>query len=417
MQSIEVENVVKNWLLLEDKGVVRLILASMLANFLPTPPCWMFLVGESSGGKSTLLNALKGVEGIFPLDDMTTATFASGMKGQSSNSLLYQLPDNGTVLIKDYTTMLTKDKESRGQILGQMRKIFDGDYRKKFGNGEEVIWQGKMGMIAGVTPAIYDPESMAINASLGERYLYYHMTMPDRFDVGMIASEETEYAAADIAMTQAFSDYLNPHIARCKEEQRSGEFAKPTLNAELRMEIVQLAELATRARSSIKRNMYSRDKDQEMPPSLEMTPRFTKSLICLALAMLIMHRYDNEPEELTEQDKSILFKVALDSIPLSRRMILESLTMFATATESGLVESLSMNKNFINIHLWDLKSLGLVNVQKSMHSAWLFELKPQYREMFAKYRHMDMSTKTLEAVEATEEEGSEFESLAKAGLI
>lgn len=418
MKFIDVENKVKQYMLLEDKGIVRLICAAMLTNYLPTPPSWIFIVGNSSGGKSMLLSALKDVEGIFELDDMTAQTFASGMKGQSQNSLLYQLPENGTVLIKDYTTMLTKDRESRGQILGQMRKIFDGDYRKKFGNGEEVVWKGKMGMLAGVTPEIYSAEITVTNAALGERYLYYQMEMPDRHEVGMIATEEIKDYEANKVMADAFGDYLNTHITRCRKEQDSGSFIMPKLPESTRREIVNLAEFATRARSGVKRNMYSRDKDQEMPPTLEMTPRFAKALNCVAYGLLMLHRYDEEPEELSEQDKSILFKIALDSIPLPRRVILEALTMYSNATENGIVENLGLSKSFVQMYLSDLVALKLVTITKSYGSGWLYELNANYREIMAQYRHLDMGTKTLEdQIQADNPTVVETIDLQQAGLL
>jgi len=44
--------------------------------------------------------------------------------------------------------------ESRKEILSQLREIADGYYRKTFETGEEVTWEGKLSIIAGVTPAI-----------------------------------------------------------------------------------------------------------------------------------------------------------------------------------------------------------------------------------------------------------------------
>lgn len=395
MKFTDVNNVVNSYLLMEDKGVVRMICGSMIANYLPTPPSWIFLVGAPSGGKSVLLSALKHVTGIFELDDMTAQTFASGMRGQSQNSLLYQLPNNGTVLIKDYSTMLAKDKESRGAILSQMRKIFDGDYRKKFGNGEEVIWSGKMGMMAGVTPEIYNTEAMNSNAALGERYLYYHMDTPDRIDVGMLSTDKgMKSLESDKVMAETFGNYLNAHIQRCNDEQASGSFELPHIPESIRKEIVVLAEMATRARSVVPRDAYKGH--QNMPVTLEMTPRFAKSLMVIALGLLVLHRYDDEPEELTEQDKSILFKIALDSIPLSRRHMLEALTLYASASENGLREQMSADATWVKLQVNDLNRLGLVNIVKSVGSGWTYHLKPEYRELFSKYKNLSMSKDTLD---------------------
>jgi len=402
----QLHDIVEEYMLLEDKGVVRLVCATMISNYLPTPPSWMFVVGNSSGGKSMILSALKPVEGIFELDDMTAKTFASGMRGQGENSLLNAIPNNGTVLIKDYTTMLSKDKESRVEILGQMRKIFDGDYRKKFGNGEEVNWSGKLGMLAGVTPEIYSQDVTMGNAAMGERYLYYQMEMPNRYDVGMMATEEITDYESKAKMAEAFGEYLNPIITDMKELQREeGKFVMPTLSKEIRSEIVTLAEFTTRARSAVKRNQYSRDKDMEMPPSLEMTPRFAKALVCVAYGLKLIHRYDGDEEHLTEGDKAILFKIAFDSIPLARRTILEALTMFSAATEKGLHESLGMSIPFIKLYLGDLTALKMVIIQKTAHS-WQYILKEEYRQILSTYRGISMGSDNLVGTENDDPSGS-----------
>ncbi len=126
-----------------------------------------------------------------------------------------------------------------------------------------------------------------------------------------------------------------------------------------------------------------------------MTPRFAKSLTCVALGLLLLHRYDGESEELSEQDKAILFKIALDSIPLSRRHMIEALTLHSTATENGLRENLGADGAWVKLHLNDLNRLGLVSIQKSIGSGWTYELRPAYRELFAKYKNLDMNKGAL----------------------
>lgn len=396
MKLKELENIVDEFMLRADKGIIRLICATMISNYLPTPPSWMFIVGASSGGKSMILEKLKGVKGIYEIDDMTAQTFASGQRGGNA-SLLQQIPQNGTILIKDYTTMLSKDKESRAQILGQMRKIFDGDYRKKFGNGEDVKWNGKLGMIAGVTPTIYSQDVTSQNAAMGERYLYYQMEMPDRYAVAMMATEEIKDYKAKADMGQAFDDYLNPIISKLQEDQRTeGGFTMPELDFDTRSEIVKLAEFTTRARSAVQRNQYSREKDQEMSPTLEMTPRFAKALVCVAYGLLLIHRADGEPEGLTDGDKAILYKIALDSIPQARRDVLGALTKYSVATENGLIEQLGMSKPFVKLYLGDLVALQLVSIQKTTYG-WNFMLKEEYRQLMSQYRGIEMGSDKLSA--------------------
>lgn len=392
MKFADVETKVKEFMLLEDKGVLRLVCATLLSNNLTTPSSWIFIVGNSSGGKSMILSALKPVTGIFEIDDMTAQTFASGQKGQGQASLLHQLPLNGTMLIKDYTTILSKEEKSRSQIVGQMRKIFDGDYRKKFGNGEDVQWQGKLGMLAGTTTEIYSMGALGDNAALGERYLYYMVDMPDREEVGMLASDMLEDSRAKLEMSQAFQEYLNPIIDNIGEQSRAGTLVMPKLDEPTRREIVRLAEMATRARSSVKRNMYSRERDVEMVHALELPPRFVKAVVCIAYGLLLLHRYDGEPEELTDQDRAILFKTSLDSIPLSRRRVLSALAL-QPGSEKDLRARLQLPHSTIQMFINDLYALGVLDIIQS--GTWIYELKPQYKRIMEQYRYLDMATKTL----------------------
>lgn len=392
MQFSEVETTVRKYMLLADKGILRLVCASMLSNFLPTPPSWLFVVGGSSGGKSMILTALKGVNGVFEVDDLTAQTFASGMKGQGEASLLNNLPDNGTLLIKDYTTILSKDDKARAQILGQMRKIFDGDFNKSFGNGQQVGWEGKLNLLAGVTTEIYSMGAQGSNAALGERYLYYMMEMSDREAVGMMSLEEIQDREAQTEMRRVFNEYLNPLIKRITNEQREGTFQKLVIPYDVRLDLVRIAELTTRARSSVRRNMYSREKEIEHVNALEMTPRFVKALACIAYGLLLMHRYDEEPEELTEQDKAILFKIALDSIPLSRKLVLTALALMS-GTVTDLRGRLSLPDSTLRIFLDDLVALGVVTITKS--STWVYSIKDNYKALMDRYSYLNMATASI----------------------
>jgi hypothetical protein len=50
--------------------------------------------------------------------------------------------------------VLSMHREARAQIIGQLREVFDGRTEKSFGNGLRIEWEGKFGIVAGVTPII-----------------------------------------------------------------------------------------------------------------------------------------------------------------------------------------------------------------------------------------------------------------------
>ena len=72
-------------------------------------------------------------------------------------------------LVPDFTVMASMRREMRGEIMGQLRRIFDGQFEKKIGTAITKIWKGKMTMIAATTPVI--DKYTSIDASLGERFI------------------------------------------------------------------------------------------------------------------------------------------------------------------------------------------------------------------------------------------------------
>src|SRR6185503_15478952 len=183
MEFQELENNIKKYLLLEDHGIVKLLCATVIANRIPElDPTWLFIVSNSSGGKSELLSAMAHAQGCWEQDDLTSKTFISGAKRDGvETSLIYRLPENAIMVVKDMTVLLNKDERDSGPVFDQLRMIYDGKFIKSFGTGEDVKASVRMGFIGGVTSAIEDFQ--AKQASLGQRAITYYMKQPDRLAV------------------------------------------------------------------------------------------------------------------------------------------------------------------------------------------------------------------------------------------
>src|SRR4029450_429760 len=100
------------------------------------------------GLKTEIIRSSNDVPVIYPLSNLTAQTFASGfqVRGKEQPSLLTRL-DGRILTLKDFTTILTMHRDKRSEILAQLREIYDGAYRKEFGNGVVVDWAGKVGLI------------------------------------------------------------------------------------------------------------------------------------------------------------------------------------------------------------------------------------------------------------------------------
>jgi len=167
----EVEKAVNEVYLLVDKGIIRIIIATVLANRLKLSekPVWLLILAGSSSGKTALMDIIRNCgKWIIPVDALTTNTFASGLKRDEETSLLHKASD-GILVFKDFTTLTSMNEEGLREIMGQLRGIYDGTFDKKTGNNVDVTWEGKIGIIAGGTGAA--ARKMRQFSEQGERFV------------------------------------------------------------------------------------------------------------------------------------------------------------------------------------------------------------------------------------------------------
>ncbi len=185
----QIHSEVAEWVWLPNYWLLDTLCATVVANRLEGPPVWLLMLGPSGGGKSTLMDALLGVEPSWSIGDITAQTFVSGWSASrraAAASFLSRIADiqtdegvwkcNGPkfVIMKDLTSLLDRRNEVRGEIMSQMRHIHDGHYEKAFGTGLYYQWAGKRVIFAGCTTAWDDYWS--VNRVLGERFLLWRET-------------------------------------------------------------------------------------------------------------------------------------------------------------------------------------------------------------------------------------------------
>lgn len=388
MTLADLEAVVNKHMLLADKGIVKLLCSFMVAARMPINPPWMFIVSPPSGGKSTLLKAIEGCAGVYPLDDLTSNTFMSSMRGRDgeSNSLLDVLMPNSVILFKDFTTILSKSQEDRGKIIGQMRKIYDGDYVKGSGNsgGQGNKWEGRTTVLAGVTGKVHT--SLHQFADMGERFIMYNFHQPDRKAVTMMATDTDQMVEtqAKEEMREAFANFID-HINIPEGENI------PRIDPTTREELVDLAEMTTRARTPVERDFMDRDRPVKMVPEPEMPVRFAKQLIALSFGMMIV----NGDNKLNALDREILYAIALDSITHMRHKCLRMLTKFRVVDTVGLGLRLDLKAASIRPHLEDLNLIGVINHTKAKGDRDQWELKENYRQLMSKFDNIEITDQAL----------------------
>lgn len=397
----ELEAKANQYMLLEDKNIIYMMSSFLVGNRLPLPPPWVFLVTSSAGGKTKLIQLMESVSGYFDIDDLTSNTLLSGIKKHDgSASLLHKIQTDGFLVFRDFTTILSKKKEVMGELMAQLRMVYDGKFTKHTGMGEEIAYKPKKapGLFAGVTTKIYTTSEEW--ADMGERMIMYRMKQPKHDELGMwILDDEQDETESERELKNAFAEYVNGiEIPLTRKEL-------PKMDHETKVDLVQIAKLAVVSRSPIERLGWK--KDRIFKHDQEMIGRLLKQLRTLGYAMMLM-----DPNHiLPDRGKAVLYKMALDSIPKERRMVLKILTQNSLGGDiNQIAEMAKSNYESIEPIVEDLNMLGML-IPKNMYmgsggkkTKW--SVKPEYLNIISKFEHI--SPKYEELPETEEQENDPF---------
>jgi hypothetical protein len=293
-------------LLMPDHGAILIALAGIVANYADGDVVWPLLVGPPGCGKSEIVTSLTSAPGVWSLSSLTPQTLISGFERKKEPaSLLLQIGEFGVLAFKDLTTVLTMHREARAQIIGQLREVAEGKTEKSFGNGLRVSWEGKLGLVAGVTPIIDEQHSFL--AIMGERFCLYRMPEVPRRD---IARRSLARRGHEPELRQRIRATVGDFLEQFRDCGRLGlpeSFSEP---------LIELADLVTRARSGVARDFNA---NLLYIPEPEAPTRLAKQLAQLGAAARALGVDEAETWRLVR-------KVGWDSVPAVRCSVLDCLS-------------------------------------------------------------------------------------------
>jgi hypothetical protein len=244
----------RQWLYLPDTGALDAVLGAVAANRLEGDPVWLLLVGPPGGGKSEILNAISGLQDAHPAGTLTEASLLSGTpkrdhEDAAKGGLLRAIGDFGIIVAKDFGSVLSMNRDARAQLLAALREVYDTAWTRHVGTdgGRTLHWNGKVGMIGGVTPTI--DRHHAVMGAMGERFVLYRLP---EVDPSVQARQALKHAGKERQMRKQLAAAV-AELFDASERQPQG------LTDDEVTRLVSLATLVVRARSAVERDSYSRE--------------------------------------------------------------------------------------------------------------------------------------------------------------
>lgn len=339
----------KKWFYNPDIEALQVTLAVAASHFhKDCDPIWLFVLGPSSGDKTSIcINSLLDLPQVHMQGDLTAKTFLSGYTGTAHPSLLHKI-GSGILAFKDFTTFMSKRPEEQAEVSSQLREIYDGAFVKNTGKGNIIAWKGKITVIAAATPAL--ERAWSSRRDLGERFLQVRISRKDGVQQSEFAQRQRGYeehistTMKNLARTffQCTPPITNP---------------PPRLSNNQMTRVASMAELISHCRGIVPRHVITNAIIDL--PQIENSGRMSK-----ALASLISNHAAMFRRLIVDEDDMIIGRrVAINSIPATRSLIIDTIPLTGSIGSDILQLQTGLPESTISYLIGDLEALGVVRVQ------------------------------------------------------
>jgi hypothetical protein len=342
------------WLHIDDPAPIIVTAATVVANRVEGDPVWLLLVGPPSGGKTEIVVSLAGLPYTVPAATITEAALLSGTSkrertNDATGGLLRSVGRFGILLAKDFTSVLSQNRDTAKAAMSALREVYDGRWDRPVGTdgGKVLHWAGKCGFIGGVTPS-YDSYQSIVNA-LGDRFLLLRLPEVDAREQSRAARSSTQ---REKTMRAELAGAMLGLIA-------GADLAKAdvgTISETAGDKLDNLAIFTARARTAVERDGYT--KELLIIPQAEGPARLVKSLQQLYAGMGALGADD-------DTRWSILGRIALGCVPAIRVPVMRALVgARKPATTADIAVTVDMVTKTTGRILDDLALLGIAVREK-----------------------------------------------------
>lgn len=356
------------WFFKPDIQAAEVALSAVASHFHKgCDPCWMFILGPSSGDKTSIcINSLLDLPNVHMKGELTAKTFLSGYTGTANPSLLHQIGD-GIIAFKDFTTFISKRSEDKSEIMAQLREIYDGTIVKDTGKGLPLVWKGKITIVAAATPAL--EREWATKRDLGERFLQVRISRKEGIGQSQFAQRQRGYESY-------ISEQMRKLALAFFQSTPPIAYPPPLLSPAQITRIAAMSEIVAHARGAVPRHQVT-NAIMDLP-QIENSGRMSKSLASLISSHAALFRRTTVEEE----DILIGKRVALNTIPSTRALIIDSIPLDKSVTLTHLQIQSGLPESTINYLVGDLEALGVLRIEHNQRVENQISLSPEITNLW-----------------------------------
>jgi hypothetical protein len=344
-------NVFRRWLGHEyDTDALDAVLAAAAVERLEGDPVWLLVISGSGNAKTETVQALSGVGAlvvstIASEGALLSATSQKERSSAATGGLLREIGERGIAVIKDVTSILSMNRDLRGQVLGALREVYDGGWVRKVGTdgGRSLEWNGRIVVVGAVTTA-WDAAHGVISA-MGDRFLLVRVdSSVGRQAAGRRAIGNTGH---EVQMRAELADAVRDVLGGMKP-------AGVDLTDDETDRLLAAADLVTLSRTAVEFDYRGEVTDAHAP---EMPTRFAKQLAQIVRGMVAIGASRSEAMRLA-------IRVARDSMPPLRRAIVDDLAEHPASTAGDVRRRIGKPRTTVDRQMQALHMLGVLEVEE-----------------------------------------------------
>jgi hypothetical protein len=256
-----------------DPNALNATLAAAAVERLTGDPVWLLVISGSGNAKTETVVAVTGAGALMTSTissegALLSATAKKDRDEDATGGLLRRIGPRGILVIKDFTSILSLDRNLRGRILAALRDIYDGHWDREVGQGggHVLTYDGRIVIIAAVTTK-WDTAHDVISA-MGDRFVLCRMDSADK----TIRTKVGKRAIQNVRLEQQMRAELAEAAGGVINGTRTD--VEPVNEQEIEI-LLAAADLVTLARTSVEYDGQGRVVDAHAP---EVPTRFLKQL-------------------------------------------------------------------------------------------------------------------------------------------